>query len=112
MFSLEGKKAVVTGGGSGIGRSIAVLLARQGAEVHILDFDEASALNVVNEIKERQGKGSAIKCDVSNQQEVADIIKDITGKNKKIISAGILCFGTFLFRPGSRFAVIFKERGN
>ena len=51
MFSLNGKTAIVTGGGSGIGRAIAKLFAKQGAEVYILDFDETGATNVVNEIK-------------------------------------------------------------
>jgi len=84
MFSLEGKKAIVTGGGSGIGRAIAILLAKQGAEVHILDFDEAAAANVVNEIKLKQGNGFAIKCDVSNQQQVNEIIASVAGQNMTI----------------------------
>ena len=39
-FDLSGKKAVVTGGSSGIGKAIAEVLKRQGAEVFILDLDE------------------------------------------------------------------------
>ena len=81
MFSLAGKRAIITGGGSGIGRAIALLFAKQGAEVHILDFDEAGAVNVVNEIK---GNAYAVKCDVSNQQQVNDIIASITEKTKAI----------------------------
>ena len=84
MFSLDGKKAIVTGGGSGIGRAIAVLFARQGAEVHILDFDETGATGVMNEIKDNKGKAFAIKCDVSNQQQVNEIITSITEKSKAI----------------------------
>ena|SRR5436190_904586 len=74
MFSLTGKRAIVTGGGSGIGRAIALLFAKQGAQVHILDFDEAGAANVVNEIK---GNAYAVKCDVSNQQQVNDVVASI-----------------------------------
>jgi 2-keto-3-deoxy-L-fuconate dehydrogenase len=84
MFSLKGKIAIVTGGGSGIGRAVALLFAKQGAEVHILDFDEAGATHVVNEIKGNKGNAYAVKCDVSNQQQVNDIITNITGKNKAI----------------------------
>ena len=43
MFSLQNKKAVVTGGGSGIGKAISVLFAKQGAEVHIIELTEESA---------------------------------------------------------------------
>jgi NAD(P)-dependent dehydrogenase (short-subunit alcohol dehydrogenase family) len=84
MFSLAGKTAIVTGGGSGIGRSIAKLFARQGASVHILDFDENGATNVVNEIKEENGIAWVAKCDVSNQQQVTDIVQSIAVKNKTI----------------------------
>jgi 2-keto-3-deoxy-L-fuconate dehydrogenase len=84
MFSLKWKTAIVTGGGSGIGRAIALLFAKQGAEVHILDFDEAGAANVVGEIKAQAGNAYAIKCDVSKQQQVIDIIHSISGKNKSL----------------------------
>jgi len=81
MFSLAGKRAIITGGGSGIGRAIALLFAKQGAEVHILDFDETGAANVVNEIK---GVAYAVKCDVSNQQQVKDVVASIAGQNTAI----------------------------
>jgi 2-keto-3-deoxy-L-fuconate dehydrogenase len=84
MFNLKGKTAIVTGGGSGIGRAIAKVFGKQGAEVYILDFDEKGAANVVDEIKSEEGKAYFTKCDVSNQQEVTDIIKGIAGKNKSI----------------------------
>lgn len=84
MFNLKGKTAIVTGGGSGIGRAIAKVFAKQEAEVYILDFDEKGAANVVDEIKSENGQAYFTKCDVSNQQEVADIIKGIAGKNKSI----------------------------
>ncbi|GAA6766558.1 hypothetical protein AAFH68_25000 [Flavobacterium sp. CGRL1] len=55
MFSLQNKKAVITGGGSGIGRAIAVLFAKQGAEVHIIDLSIESAQDAVDEIKNAGG---------------------------------------------------------
>jgi len=84
MFSLIGKTAIVTGGGSGIGRAIALLFAKQGADVYILDFDETKATNVANEIKAHKGLAYAVKCDVSNQEAVKSIVQEITNKNKSI----------------------------
>lgn len=84
MFSLKDKNAIITGGGSGIGKAIAILFGKQGAQVHILDFDEAGATSVVNEIKQNNGSAYAIKCDVSNQQQVKGIIADITAGEKAI----------------------------
>jgi NAD(P)-dependent dehydrogenase (short-subunit alcohol dehydrogenase family) len=84
MFSLKNKTAIVTGGGSGIGRAIAVLFARQGAEVQILDFDADSAGVVVSEIIAAGGQATSTKCDVSNQQEVKEVVQTIFEKNKRI----------------------------
>ncbi|MGB5170283.1 MAG: glucose 1-dehydrogenase [Eudoraea sp.] len=77
-FSLEGKKAVITGGGSGIGRAIAIALAEQGAMVHILELNETPALETAKEIHKNKGKAEAHACDVSKQQEVLKVIKEIT----------------------------------
>ena len=49
MFSLENKTSVITGGGSGIGKAIALLFGKQGSVIHILDIDE-NAMGVVEEI--------------------------------------------------------------
>ena len=84
MFSLADKTAIVTGGGSGIGRAIARLFSKQGARVYILDFDEAGAANVATEITSEKGQAYAIKCDVSNQAQVREIVQSIVLKNKSI----------------------------
>ncbi|MEQ8472827.1 MAG: SDR family oxidoreductase [Marinoscillum sp.] len=68
-FDLTGKKAVVTGGGSGIGRAIAITLAGNDAEVIILDMDLDSAESVVSEIKLSGGKASAFKCNVASGED-------------------------------------------
>lgn len=77
MFSLKNKTAIVTGGGSGIGKAIAMLFAKQEATVYILDFDEAGAAQTVTEITTDGGKAQSYKCDVSNQSQVKEIVDSI-----------------------------------
>jgi len=98
MFRLDGKTAIVTGGGSGIGRAIASLFGKQGAEVCILDYDETAATNVADEIKSNGGRAHGIKCDVSNHELVHSIVQAII-KNFSYVdilvnNAGVAHIGT------------------
>lgn len=77
-FSLKGKTAVITGGGSGIGRSIAIKFAGQGAQVYILDINPDPAREVVEEIAASGGTGQFHICNVANQQEVIDVFRKIS----------------------------------
>ena len=98
MFSLEGKTTIITGGGSGIGKAIAKLFARQGADVYILDFDKKGSEEAVKEITSAGDKANAIQCDVSNQQQVKEIIDTIAKKSGTvhilINNAGVAHIGT------------------
>ena len=70
MFNLSGKVAVITGGGSGIGRAIASVFARQGAHVAALDLDEEAARRTVDAIRSIGGVADAFACDVSDAAQV------------------------------------------
>src|SRR5579859_2835127 len=70
VVDLHGKVAVVTGGGSGIGRSTALLLARNGAKVHVADIDEERAWKVASEIQSGGGAAQAHSLDVSDAAAV------------------------------------------
>jgi NAD(P)-dependent dehydrogenase (short-subunit alcohol dehydrogenase family) len=78
IFSLKGKSAIVTGGASGIGKAISETFAKQGAAVHILEFNAESAAKTVEEIKENGGKAYFYECDVSNHKQVTTVINNIT----------------------------------
>ena len=97
MFTLDNKTAIITGGGSGIGKAIATVFAKQGAAVHILDMDEQGANNVVKEITTGGGKAQFYKCDVSKQADVKQIVDGIAGSGSIDIlvnNAGIAHIGT------------------
>jgi 2-keto-3-deoxy-L-fuconate dehydrogenase len=98
MFSLKNKTAIITGGGSGIGKAIAKLFAKQGAAVYLLDFDEDGATQTTKEIIDDGGIAFAAKCDVSNQQLVKEIINGIASKTGSIDilvnNAGVAHIGT------------------
>jgi NAD(P)-dependent dehydrogenase (short-subunit alcohol dehydrogenase family) len=64
--SLHGKVAVVTGGGSGIGRATALLLASQGAKVHVADLKADAAEDVARAIEAAGGRADAHALDVSD----------------------------------------------
>lgn len=92
MFSLKGKSAVVTGGGSGIGKAIAILFAKQGAEVHIIELNKASADETVAEIN-AFGYAFAYSCDVANQKQVKDVFNSIGKIDILVNNAGIAHVG-------------------
>ena len=93
MFSLQSKKAVITGGGSGIGRAIAVLFAKRGAEVHIIDLSIESAQDAVDEIKNAGGSVFSYACNVSSQADVKATFEKIGNINILINNAGIANVG-------------------
>lgn len=74
MFSLVGKKAFVTGGAQGIGKSAALAFAEAGADVAIVDLDMGKAEAAVVELRSRGVRSLAVKCDVTNPADVDAMI--------------------------------------
>lgn len=87
-MKLDGRVALVTGGGSGIGRATAQLLAARGMRVCVVDIDEASAGTVADEIG-----GLARGCDVSDPQQIdaafASCLDGFGGLDVVFLNAGI-----------------------
>lgn len=93
MFNLSGKAAIVTGGGSGIGRAIATLFARQGAVVYILDLDETGSNATVNAINAEGGDSVFKKCNVASYADVQQVIDEIPSVDIVVNNAGIAHVG-------------------
>ena len=98
MFNLSGKVAAVTGGGSGIGRAIAVTFARQGAHLVVIDADERAALEAAAAITFAGGSAVAKACDVGDRTRVNatvdDIVRDHGRLDILVNNAGIAHVGT------------------
>jgi len=77
MNRFEKKTALVTGGGSGIGKSICLRLASEGAHVLIFDLNLDSAESVASEIDEAGGTATAFACDVADHNGVEEIVSGI-----------------------------------
>jgi 3-oxoacyl-[acyl-carrier protein] reductase len=97
---LSGKTAIVTGARRGMGRAIALALAREGANVVVSDINQEDCQKVVDEIEKLGRKGLALKCDVSSSDNVEDMVKKTVAKFGRVDilvnNAGILTFKPFL----------------
>ena len=93
MFRLDKKIAVITGGGSGIGKAIATRFARQGAVVHIVELSTESAAETSEEIKKAGGTVLTHSCNVANQKEVSSVFGNTGAIDILVNNAGIANIG-------------------
>ena len=103
MFQLNEKIAVVTGSGSGIGKAIALLFARQGATVHLLDLNEEAVRQTRNEIEQSGGAAVAQVCDVTSLEQVKARFERIGRVDILVNSAGISHVGNVETTTGADF---------
>ncbi len=102
-MTLEGKRAVVTGGGQGIGRAIALKLASLGATVAVVDLNAEGARSVADEIERIGGKASGHALDVADAEQVKDVFgkiaEDLGGIDVLVNNAGITRDGLMMRMP-------------
>ncbi len=75
MSRLAGKRALITGGASGIGRATALLFAREGAAVSVVDLDEEGGRSVTRMIEEEGGRAIFVRADVTRASECRDAVE-------------------------------------
>ncbi|MFO1218672.1 MAG: glucose 1-dehydrogenase [Burkholderiaceae bacterium] len=88
MRGLKGKTAIVTGGGSGIGRAIATRLGAEGVTVGVFDINPAGAAETVKSIESAGGKAIAMACDVTDYAKVTAAVaafEQQTGRGTDIL---------------------------
>jgi NAD(P)-dependent dehydrogenase (short-subunit alcohol dehydrogenase family) len=94
MGTLAGKVALITGGASGIGRATALLFAREGAAVAVIDLNEGGGQAVVQEIVDEGGRAIFARCDVSRaadcQRAVRETVAALGGLDILVNNAGII----------------------
>jgi NAD(P)-dependent dehydrogenase (short-subunit alcohol dehydrogenase family) len=98
--NLEGQRALVTGATSGIGRAVAVQLAREGAEVVVHGRDAARGAETVEEITAAGGKASFVAADLGDAADVQRLADEVGDVDILINNAGIA-----LFAPTAEFEV-------
>ncbi|MFK7841473.1 MAG: glucose 1-dehydrogenase [Sphingorhabdus sp.] len=84
---LEGKVVIVTGGGTGIGRTTAEQLAAIGASVVVSDINEVEGDATVESIKSNGGNAEFFKCDVSDSHQVSELHQSVILNHKRIDGA-------------------------
>lgn len=109
---LEGKTAIVTGGGSGIGRGISLRYAREGASIVVADLNLAAAEKVAQEIVSAGGKALAVQMDVTDREAVKGMVsaavQEFGGLDILVNNAGLGKIIPFMETTEADFDLIFS----
>jgi 2-keto-3-deoxy-L-fuconate dehydrogenase len=111
MYSLKNKTAIITGGGSGIGKAICMLFARQGARVYLLDIDEKVSKETIAQIKKEGGIAEFFSCAIDQETSVHQVVQEIVSKQIPDIlvnNAGIAHIGNAENTSGADFERLFS----
>lgn len=107
LFSLKNKKAVITGGGSGIGKAISLLFAKQGAEVHMIDLENVSSRETEKELKHISPNSQLHIINITQLDAVNKLASEIGKIDILINNAGIAQIGNIENTSSEGFQAIF-----
>jgi 2-keto-3-deoxy-L-fuconate dehydrogenase len=111
MFSLKNKTAIITGGGSGIGRAICLLFARAGARIYLIDIDERGSSETVGQIRQEGGHAEYYIGAVDQEISVQNIVHKIINNHLPDIlvnNAGIAHIGNVENTSAADFEKLFS----
>ena len=108
MFLLHHKTAVVTGGGSGIGKEVCIVLAQQGAKVYVLDLNKEQADATAAQIEKNGGQAKALAIDVTDQATMKKTHESIGNIHILVNCAGISHIGNAISTHEQDFEKIFQ----
>lgn len=98
MGRMDGKVAVVTGAGSGIGRAVAVMFAKEGAKVVCANRNEADGNKTLEMIKQAGGSGIYVKCDIRKKEDIKNLL-DKTLETYGYVTTLFNCAGVLVHKP-------------
>ena len=109
---LPDKVAIVTGGASGLGRGIALALAREGARVAVVDLNEAGARDTVAAIAKDGGQAAAWRADISDKARIDQVVAEIISRwgtvDILVNNAGLDRVGTFVSSSEAEWDLILR----
>jgi short-subunit dehydrogenase len=112
MRTLADKRVFITGGGSGIGRCLALRFAREDAELHVADLNLPAAENVARAIEAGGGRARAWQLDVTDADRIADVRRQLLDEagalDVLVNNAGIVHGGPFLDVPHEHHQATFR----
>ena len=108
MFQLNNKIALVTGGGSGIGKEVCKVLAKQGAHVIVVDLNADSAKGTIDEITANGNTAEALTLDVTNQGAVTTAFEKLKSLDILVNCAGISHIGSATTTNEADFEKVFQ----
>ncbi|GAB3416022.1 SDR family NAD(P)-dependent oxidoreductase [Niabella aquatica] len=108
MFQLNNKKAIVTGGGSGIGKAVCLLFGKAGAHVFVADLNEEATKETVTAIKAAGGNATALPVNVADQHEVVMAYSTAGSIDILVNSAGISHIGKVETTAAEDFDKVFN----